>query len=525
MTAAPDTKTPAAAELLSDFVEHWAEAKPNEVAIVFGDQRWTWAQWARRIRGVAAVLAAVGMRRGARIGFLDMNHPACLEVTFAAASLGVATVVVNWRLATDELRHVLCDSGIRLLFAGADLLPTAAPAVDAAPCVERVIVVGGDRDEYEALLAADPIGSPVGASAQETDTGLIMYSSGTTGRPKGVVLSQKALVAHTANLAPELPFTDSDQNLVCMPLFHVGGICYAFHGIRAGVPTIMTRQPDAASLIAGLTGGATHCFLVPPVIAGLLAAGTVGVDAVSKLTYLAYGAAPMPLPLLRQALSALPEVNFVQVYGQTELAGGISTLAPADHRDPDRPQLLLSAGKPMRGTEVRVVNLATGTDVPAGTQGELWFRTEQAMTGYLDNPEATAETITPDGWLRTGDIGRLDLSGHLYIEDRIKDMVITGGENVYGPEVERVLLQHPAITDAAVIGVPDDHWGESVKAIVVANTTVAPDAIIAYCRDHLAGYKCPRTVDFREALPRNASGKILKLELRKPHWENRQRRL
>ncbi|WP_156371794.1 AMP-binding protein, partial [Mycobacterium sp. UM_11] len=192
-------------------------------------------------------------------------------------------------------------------------------------------------------------------------------------------------------------------------------------------------------------------------------------------------------------------------------------------RDSARPHLQLAAGKAVLGTEIRVVDPETGAEVPAGEPGEIWVRSNQNMSGYLNRPEATAETITDDDWVRTGDVGRLDADGYVYIEDRLKDMIITGGENVYGPEVESVLIEHPGIADAAVIGVPDDFWGESVKAIVVPDGEVDADDVIAFCRRHLAGYKCPRTVDFLETLPRNASGKILKAELRAPYWRDRAR--
>jgi acyl-CoA synthetase (AMP-forming)/AMP-acid ligase II len=308
-------------------------------------------------------------------------------------------------------------------------------------------------------------------------------------------------------------------------LFHVGGIGYALFGIRAGVPTIMTREPDAAALIGAVRAGATHAFFVPPVIARFLDAGAAASATISGLSHLVYGAAPMPLPLLHRALATWPDTNFVQVYGQTELCGAVTALSDADHRETARPGLQLSAGKAVLGTEIQIVDPETGNRLPAGEAGEIWVRSNQNMTGYLNRPEATADTITADDWVRTGDIGRLDSEGYVYIKDRLKDMVITGGENVYGPEVESVLIKHPAIADAAIIGVPDDHWGESVKAIVVIADEVDPGEIIAFCRRHLAAYKCPRTVDFVAELPRNASGKILKTQLREPYWKDRTRKV
>ncbi len=456
----------ATSSTLAGLVERHARLRPNDPAIRFGDVQWSWGDWAARIRRAAGALRAAGVGRGDRVAFLDKNHPACLEILFAAASIGAVTTVVNWRVVGDEVVHVLQDSGARLLFVGAELGAPAEAAAARVPGLERVVMVGGDDDQYESLLAA---ASPVHSDAEvdETDAALVIYSSGTTGRPKGVLLSQRALVNHAANLAPAFPFGEGDANLVAMPLFHVGGIGYALFGISAGVPTIITREPDAASLIGAVQAGATHAFFVPPVIARFLDGGEAASATIAGLRYIVYGAAPMPLPLLQQALATWPETNFVQVYGQTELCGAVTALGDAEHRDPARPDLRLSAGKAVLGTEIRVVDPETGRELPLGEPGEIWVRSNQNMSGYLNRPDATADTITADDWVRTGDVGRLDADGYVYIEDRLKDMIITGGENVYGPEVESVLIEHPAVADAAVIGVPDDFWGESVKAVVV----------------------------------------------------------
>lgn len=511
-------------ETLVGFVEKHERHRPDDIALHYGEQRWTWAQWAARIRQAAGALRAAGVQRGQCVAFLDKNHPGCLETLIAAVSIGAVTTIPNWRMTGEELAHVLDDSGARLLFVGAEFAPTVEEIKARIPGLQRIVVVGGAADEYESWLAA---ATPVAADpdADANDTALVIYSSGTTGRPKGVVLSQRALVNHIVNMAPPFPFEDGDANLVAMPLFHVGGVSYSFFGIMAGAPTFLTREPEAAALIGAVKAGATHAFFVPPVITRFLDAGDAAINAISGLRYLVYGAAPMPLPLLQSALEAWPQMNFIQVYGQTELCGGITALDADDHRDSDRQHLLLSAGKAFPGNEIRIVNPETGEQLPAGEPGEIWVQSNQRMTGYLNRAQATADTITADDWLRTGDIGRLDADGYLYIEDRLKDMIITGGENVYGPEVESVLIEHPAIADAAIIGVPDDFWGESVKAIVVATTETEPDEIIEFCRAHLAGYKCPRTVDFVQALPRNASGKILKTQLRQPYWQDRARKV
>jgi acyl-CoA synthetase (AMP-forming)/AMP-acid ligase II len=228
----------------------------------------------------------------------------------------------------------------------------------------------------------------------------------------------------------------------------------------------------------------------------------------------------MPLPLLRRALDTWPEIEFSQVYGMTEFGGVVTALSPQAHRDADHPERLTSAGLPIDGVEMRVVDPVTMLDVAPGTTGELWFRTDQTMTGYLGNRDATAETITPDGWLRTGDLGRTDDGGYVYVLDRIKDMIVSGGENVYSPEVENVIAAHPQVAEVAVFGIPHPQWVEAVHAVVAPRQgeVIDPEEVIAFTRERLAHYKCPKSVDVVEALPRNPSGKILKRSMRAPYW-------
>ena len=512
-------------EFIADAVAHWAAVQPDAEALTYGEARWTWAEWDDRIRRVAGGLAARGLGHGGRVAFLDKNNPACLEVALGAGLLGAASAVINWRLAAGELDYVINDSGASVLFAGAGLVPAVQAIRDRIPRVTEVIVVGGPDDEYEAFLAG---ARPAGRSREVAgeDLWLVMYSSGTTGRPKGVMLSHRNIVAHTQNATPLAPMGPGDRNLVAMPLFHVGGTCYALFGIFAGVPSTFTREPDPASLLAAFAAGATYAFLVPAVVSGLLAAGEPAIAAMSGLKYLLYGAAPMPLPVLRRALTAWPRLNFVQVYGLTELAGVISALSPQAHRDAAREDRLGSAGTLLAGAELRVVDPA-GQDAAAGQPGEFWFRSAQRMMGYLNKPDDTAQAVTEDGWLRTGDIGHVGEGGFLFVSDRVKDMIITGGENVYSPEVEQAVAEHPAVAEVAVIGVPDDHWGEAVKAMVALRPgeQATSQEIIGFARERLAHYKCPSTVDIIDALPRNPSGKVLKRVLRAPYWAGRDRQI
>ena len=515
----------AAPRFLDDRLAHWAATKPDDEALDYLDRNWTWAQWNDRVRRLAGALTEFGVKRGDVVAFLDKNHPACVELTMAAASLGAANAIINFRLAADELDYVLNDSGAKVLIAGAELMAGIDKIRDKLANVEHIIAAtpeGGAGDEYEALLAG---ATPVDRSAdvEPGDVCIIMYSSGTTGRPKGVELTQANILAHTLNAHEGFEFDPGDKNMVSMPLFHVGGSSYVQFGIHDGYPSVMTRDVDGMTLAGAILKGANRTFLVPAVLAKVLESGDDAVKLFSALKTYAYGASPMPLPLLRAALTAWPNTDFIQAYGLTELCGVISHLLPEAHRADDHEERLSSAGTLVPGAEVRVVDPDTLEEVPAGEQGELWFRSPQLMKGYHNKPEATAEAITADGWFRTGDIGRVDDGGYIFVEDRLKDMIISGGENIYSIEVERVLAEHPAVAEVAVIGVPDDKWGEVVKAVVSLEGEVTEADLIAWSRERLAAYKCPKTVDITDELPRNPTGKILKKDLRKPYWEGRDR--
>ncbi|GAA1476604.1 long-chain fatty acid--CoA ligase [Nocardioides aestuarii] len=515
---------------VDDRLAHWAAETPDGEAVTYLGRTFTWSEWDDRVRRLAGALQAHGVGRGDVVAFLDKNHPACVELSLAAASLGAANAIVNWRSAGDEVDYAVNDSGARVLLVGSELMPVIDKIRDRLTKVEKIVEVtpdGAEGDAYEAWLAASsPVSRPDDVSPD--DTCLVMYSSGTTGRPKGIMLTHANMVAHTLNAHDGWGFDEGDKNMVSMPLFHVGGSSYVLFGIHDGVPSVMTRDPDGASLAGAIMAGANRTFLVPAVLAQVLQSGPEAIGLFGRLKTYCYGAAPMPLPLLRAAMEAWPDTDFIQVYGLTEVGGVITHLMPEDHREAaagDRPERLVSAGRAIPGCETRVVDPATLEDVPPGEHGELWFRTPQLMKGFLGKPEATAEVITGDGWFRTGDMGRIDADGYVYVQDRLKDMIISGGENIYSPEVERVLAEHPAVMEVAVIGVPDDTWGEVVKAVVSLHegASATEDEIIAHCREHLAKFKCPRSVDVIEALPRNPTGKILKRELRRPYWEGRDR--
>ena len=508
-----------AARLWTDRLEHWAHTQPDAQCISYQSQTWTWAQWRDRVHRLAGALASAGVGRGDRIATLDMNNLATVELTNAAAMLGAAHVIVNFRLFGDQLAYVLADSAPKVLVVGASFVPNLDAVRSQLPGLATVVVLGGPDDEYEPWVAessprdADPAVDP-------EDTVLVMYSSGTTGFPKGVELSHRAMNAHSEHNNEYFRFAPGVTSLAAMPLFHVGGTSYIQIGMHWGASTVMLREPEPTAMFQAIAQGADRLFLVPAVVAGVLAGGDAAIAAFARLRCFCYGASPMPLPLLRRALDTWPEIEFSQVYGMTEFGGVVTALSPQAHRDADHPERLTSAGLPIDGVEMRVVDPVTMLDVAPGTTGELWFRTDQTMTGYLGNRDATAETITPDGWLRTGDLGRTDDGGYVYVLDRIKDMIVSGGENVYSPEVENVIAAHPQVAEVAVFGIPHPQWVEAVHAVVAPRQgeVIDPEEVIAFTRERLAHYKCPKSVEVVEVLPRNPSGKILKRSMRAPYW-------
>ena len=498
-----------------DPIQRLASTAPDREALAFGDRRWTWAELDQRVQRAAGALRGAGVGPGDRFAFLDKNHPACLELTLAASLLGAAHAVLNFRLSPDELAYVLDDSQAEVIVVGAEFTDTLAALRGRLPRVRTVVVLGGDEDEYEAFLtAAEPL-TDVNAAGPD-DCFLQLYTSGTTGWPKGAMLTQRSMAAHNAAVAEAYAMDEGTVNVVAMPLFHVGGTSWALGSMTAGAKTVVVREMVPAAVLDLIEArAATHAFFVPAVIQMLIADPERASKALGSLKVLGYGGSPMPAPLMERALEVLPTPLY-SVYGMTEMSGVFCVLGPDEHRDPDRTHLRASAGRPLPSSVVRVVDPATGEDVPAGQVGEFWVRSDQVMAGYWNKPDATADTLTPDGWLRTGDAGRVDADGYLFLEDRVKDMIISGGENIYPAEVERVLVEHPDVAEVAVIGVPHDKWGETVRAVVVptAGATVDPQALIAYCRERLAHYKCPTSVEVIDALPRNPTGKVLKRELR-----------
>lgn len=519
---------------VAGLMRHLARVQPDHEMLVAGDERRTWGEEYQAACRVAQALARDGLGVGDRVAFLDRNGMAYFDLLFGGSFIGAVNVAVNWRLAPSEMAEIINDAGASILVVHPDYLPAIVDAGRTLPSVRRIVVLqvsegavlADDRVvAFDEWIAACPAEDPGHVGAPD-EISLQLYTSGTTGLPKGVMLTNANMSTAIEEAGVTFHIREDVVSLVAMPLFHIGGSGWALCAMSRGGRSIILRDVDPALLLHLIeTEGITEMFLVPAVLMVLLATpGLAGTD-LSSLRLVFYGASPISEDVLVKCMAAFG-CDFCQVYGMTETTGAITSLPFEDH-DPDGPRraLLRSAGKPHESVELRVVDPDSGKDADLGEVGEVWTRSAYNMVGYWAKPEETAATIDTDGWLRTGDAGYFDAEGYLYLHDRIKDMVVSGGENIYPAEVENVLLSHPDVVDAAVIGVPDDKWGETVKAIVVLAPGAALDAagIIGHCRQNLAHYKCPTSVDAADALPRNPSGKILKRQLRAPYWTGRER--
>ena len=504
-----------------DLLVRQVEQRPDAEAMRYGELAWTWAQVSERVARGAAAQRAAGMHPGDRVATLDFNHPSWLEISLTCAQVGTTNVLVNFRLAPSEIEYVLNDSGAEVLFVGPEFAEVVAALRPRLLKLRRIVQVGGPADEYETWLDVEP--DHLVHDADPEDSVLQLYTSGTTGYPKGVVLPHRSTLAYCEHVAPEVDLRPGDSFLIAMPLFHIAGTATTLNSLAHGARIVVLRTPEPAALLDLLARERiTHTFLVPALM-GVIAALPGAADRdLSALRLMFYGASPMPMPVLRACMKVFPNM-FAQVYGMTEACGATSMLGPAEHADTANEHRLLSAGKAITGVEIEIRDVNTEAPVPTGQVGEVWIRTTQLMSGYWNKREATAAAITEDGWYRSGDAGHLDEDGYLYLTDRIKDMIISGGENIYPAEIERVLAEHPSIADVTVVGVPDAKWGEVPRAVVVAAAghTIDPAELLAHCRTQLAGYKCPKAVDVVTALPRNATGKILKKDVRAPYWANR----
>ena len=514
---------------LGGIIREQARRQGERPMVTYGARTITWREMDERSSRVAQGFLAAGLPEQGRVAFLDKNGPEYFEVLLGGGKANVVNVAVNWRLTPAEMAYVINDAAARLLIVGPDFVGHLEEMEPQLKSVERILVIGAHprHETYAAWVARQPAKDPQRPVAP-ADVAMQLYTSGTTGLPKGAMLTNSSLGTLLPHVGPWWQFDETSVNLVCMPLFHIGGSGWALVGMGVGGHTILCREFVPAEILTTLEQHrVTNALFVPAMLQFLTLTPGAAARDYSALRSIVYGASPITNEVLVRAMSTF-RCPFVQVYGLTETTGAITQLPAADHAtEGPSARLLRSAGKPFPWVELRIVDPATGQPCAPGEVGEVWTRSVQNFKGYWGRDDETARTLGADGWLRTGDAGFLDAEGYLFLTDRVKDMIISGGENVYPAEVENALSDHPAVADVAVIGVPDERWGETVKAIVVRRPGAAADAgaIIDFARVRLAHFKCPTSVDFVESLPRNPSGKVLKRELREPYWQGRARRI
>lgn len=506
---------------LTQAVRRAALIRRNGIAVIDGQAQFTWEQFADRVSRLAAAFAALGLEPGGRVVLLALNSHRSLECFYAAMQAGGVIVPLNHRLGMGEIVAQTNDCAPQIVVLGPDFAGLREALATSPDGSQRSMVhCSGDAAPagfagYEDLVAGHPPAADAGRCGD--DLACLLYTSGTTSAAKGVMLSHANFCANTANVVPELGMDEDTVHLHHGPLFHVAAAARLFSTTHVAGTHVFLPRFVAGEVIAEIARtGVTHATFVPTMFRMMLDEPGLKQTDLSSLRCVSYGSAAMPEPLLREFMAALPDVRMLQSYGMTELSPVVTILGWRDHL-PEAAQggRLRSAGRPAMLAEVAVVD-PEDRPLPAGRHGEIVARGPMVMQGYWNRPDLTAEALR-GGWMHTGDVGYFDEDGYLYVVDRLKDMIITGGENVWSQEVENALAAHPAVSQCAVIGKPDPFWGETVHAIVnLRDGMTATEAeLIAHCRDLIAHYKCPRSVDIRDRpMPLSGANKILKSELR-----------
>jgi len=503
---------------------------PDALAIVDGERRQNWRQLVSRIGSLAGGLQSLGMQHGDRVGVLARNSDNYVEYLYGVIWGGGVVNPVNIRWSAREIAYSLDDSDTRILLID-DIFLELLPAIrEHSVALETIVFVGpGTAPEgaidFEQLISTSA--EVPDANRHGDDLAAILYTGGTTGQPKGVMLSHNNCYLGAIGASLGAPRPPRQAGLHAAPFFHVAGMQSMFGlSIRLGTHIVLTGFEPALVLKAIEAHGVAEIFLVPTMLRMLLDHPDFGARNLSSLESVRYGASPMDVTLLERAMNELPGADFSQAYGMTELAPTVAILPPRYHTEEGRKAgKLRSAGIPTPVAEIRIVD-PMDNELPNNTVGEIVVRGPMVMQGYWNKPEQTAEALR-GGWMHTGDAGYMDDDGFLYVVDRIKDMVVTGGENVYSAEVENTILKLPQVELCAVFGVPDDRWGERVHAAIKLRpgSDLSEQQLTDHCKEHIANYKCPRSIEFVDEMPMSSAGKLLKFKMREAYWKNQDRRV
>lgn len=512
---------------IADIPRVQSSIRPDEVAFWCKGEETTFSELDSRANQVANGLEALGVTPNQRVGYLAKNTAYYYEMMFGAAKIRAVMNAVNTRLAAPEVQFILSDAQVSVLFVGPEWFDMIDAIKDECPHLEHIISVEGSRDgwpEYTSWRDGQDATAPTATPLDDDDV-IQLYTSGTTGLPKGVMLTNANYKSYMdqAGMLEWASYGVGETVMNAMPLFHVAGVNVGVLAAAQGSRTVVLPEINPMEILELIESqDINHAFWVPAVILMLTQLPDFRERDYSNLKQVFYGASPITEDLLSTAVEVMG-ARFTQVYGLTETVGGGTYLPPEAH-EPSWGKLR-SCGVPYPNTIIRCVD-AKGDSVPTGEVGEIVIQSDFVMKGYWNRPEATEDAIR-NGFFHTGDAGYFDEDGFLFIHDRVKDMIVSGGENVYPAEVENGIFGHPDVADVAVIGIPDEKWGEAVKAIVVPKegANPSPDSIIAWAKERIAGYKCPKTVDFITEMPRNPSGKILRKDLREPYWEGQERRV